>query len=139
MKSILNFLIPKQQTFYLEADSTIRQVLEKFDAHKFSVVPLIDENGVYVTTISEGDILRFIKNICNFNQSLAEMVKIDNIEIYRPYKTLPITASMEEVINLSLEQNFIPLVDDRNVFIGIIKRKEVIKYLIELANINKEN
>ena len=136
MKSILNFLIPKQQTFYLEADSTIRQVLEKFDAHKFSVVPLIDENGVYVTTISEGDILRFIKNICNFNQSLAEMVKIDNIEIYRPYKTLPITASMEEVINLSLEQNFIPLVDDRNVFIGIIKRKEVIKYLIELANIN---
>lgn len=139
MKSILNFLIPKQQTFYLEDDSTIRQVLEKFDAHKFSVVPLIDENGVYVTTISEGDILRFIKNICNFNQSLAEMVKIDNIEIYRPYKTLPITASMEEVINLSLEQNFIPLVDDRNVFIGIIKRKEVIKYLIELANINKEN
>lgn len=139
MKSILNFLIPKQQTFYLEADSTIRQVLEKFDAHKFSVVPLIDENGVYVTTISEGDILRFIKNICNFNQSLAETVKIDNIEIYRPYKTLPITASMEEVINLSLEQNFIPLVDDRNVFIGIIKRKEVIKYLIELANINKEN
>lgn len=136
MKSILNFLIPKQQTFYLEADSTIRQVLEKFDAHKFSVVPLIDENGVYVTTISEGDILRFIKNICNFNQSLAEMVKIDNLEIYRPYKTLPITASMEEVINLSLEQNFIPLVDDRNVFIGIIKRKEVIKYLIELANIN---
>lgn len=136
MKSILNFLIPKQQTFYLEADSTIRQVLEKFDAHKFSVVPLIDENGVYVTTISEGDILRFIKNICNFNQSLAEMVKIDNIEIYRPYKALSITASMEEVINLSLEQNFIPLVDDRNVFIGIIKRKEVIKYLIELANIN---
>lgn len=131
MKNILNFLTPKQQTFYLESDSTIRQVLEKFDVHKFSVVPIIDENGVYVTTISEGDILRFIKNICNFNQSLSEKIKINSIEIYRPYKSLYINASMEEVIKLSLDQNFIPLVDDRGVFIGIIKRKEVIEYLLK--------
>ena len=136
MKNVLDFLTPKHQTFYLESDSTIRQILEKFDVHKFSVVPLIDSKGIYVTTISEGDILRFIKNICSFNQNLAEMVKIDNIEIYRPYKALPITASIDEVISLSLEQNFIPIVDDRNAFIGIIKRKEVIEYLVEKANLN---
>ena len=29
----------------------------------------------------------------------------------------------------SLEQNFIPLVDDNNIYIGIIKRREIIKYL----------
>ena len=136
MKNVLSFLTPKHQTFYLVSDSSIRQILEKFDVHKFSVVPLIDKEGIYVTTISEGDILRFIKNICKFNASLAEMLKIDNVEIYRPYKSLPITATMDEVIKLSLEQNFIPIVDDRGVFIGIIKRKEVIEYLIEKANID---
>ena len=136
MTSLLNFLTPKHQTFYLESDSTIRQILEKFDVHKFSVVPLIDSEGKYVTTISEGDILRFIKNIYNFNANLAGMIKIDNVELYRPYKALSISASMDEVIKLSLDQNFIPIVDDRGVFIGIVKRKEVIDYLIDKAKLN---
>lgn len=136
MVNVLKFLTPKHQTFYLESDSTIRQILEKFDVHKFSVVPIIDSEGKYVTTVSEGDILRFIKNICNFNPNLAGMVKIDNVELYRPYKALQITATMEEVIKLSREQNFIPIVDDRGVFIGIIKRKEVLDYLIDQVGLS---
>lgn len=60
--NIFNFLTPKSETFYLSDQSTIRQALEKFDYHKFSIVPLLDEEGHYVTTLSEGDLLRFIKN-----------------------------------------------------------------------------
>ena len=67
MDSIISLLTPKKITYYLLDTSTIRQALEKFDAHKFSVVPLIDEDGHYVGTLSEGDILRFIKNQSNFN------------------------------------------------------------------------
>ena len=60
--NILNMLTPKMKTFYLDEDSTIRQALEKFDYYKFSVVPLINQKGEFISTISEGDILRFIKN-----------------------------------------------------------------------------
>ena len=45
MKTIFDFLTPKNKTFYLNHDATIRQIVETFDVHKFSVVPLIDEEG----------------------------------------------------------------------------------------------
>ncbi len=129
MKSIISLLTPKKLTFYLDENSTIRQALEKFDVHKFSVVPIINKEGKYCGTLSEGDILRFIKNIANFNMAIAENVLIKDIEHYRPYQALHIDALMIEVFALSLEQNFVPIVDDKDTFIGIIKRKEVIREL----------
>ena len=131
MVNLLIFLTPKSETLYLNQNSTVRQTLENFDVHKYSVVPLIDDDGFFVSTISEGDILRFIKNSCKFDISVAEKMKIKDLELYRPYKALPISTPMDEVVRLALEQNFIPIVDDRNMFIGIIKRKAVIKYIYE--------
>ena len=130
MKTIFDFLTPKNKTFYLNHDATIRQTVEKMDAHKFNVVPLIDEEGKYITSISEGDILRFIKNNCQFDIYMAEDVRINTIELYRPYQALSISTPLDEVIKLSLDQNFIPVVDDRGVYIGIIKRKTIIDYLL---------
>lgn len=130
MKTIFDFLTPKSNTFYLDANSTIRQVVEKFDVHKFSVVPLIDEEGKFVSTISEGDILRFIKNQCHFDIYMAEDVRINTIELYRPYQALSILTPMDEIIKLSLDQNFIPVIDDRGMYIGIIKRKTIITNLL---------
>ena len=131
MDNIITYLTPKNNTFYLESDVTIRQALEKFDVHKFSVVPLIDENGLFVSTISEGDILRYIKNNCNFNLSLAESIRVGSLEKYRPYIALSISTPIDEIVRLSLEQNFIPIVDDRGMYIGIIKRKSIIDSLLK--------
>ena len=128
MKTLLDFLTPKKLTFYINTDSTIRQALEKFDAHKFSVVPTIDDNGKYKGTISEGDILRYIKNNCNFNIEVAESVRISEVERYRTYFSLKIDADLEEIFALALEQNFVPIVDDSETYIGIIKRSDIIKY-----------
>ena len=138
MDSIISLLTPKKITFFLSENSTIRQALEKFDSHKFSVVPLVDEQGKYVGTLSEGDILRFIKNQPNFSIVLSENVLIRDIDHYRPYRSVTVDALMSEVFTLSLEQNFIPVVDDKDTYIGIIKRKEVIKYLSEKIKITFE-
>ena len=129
--NIMSFLTPKDETYYIDADSTIRQALEKFDYHKFSVVPLVDAEGKYCGTVSEGDILRLIKRNCNFNVDLAEDVKILDIEKYRPYKALDITCNINDVLELSLQQNFIPMVDGRGMYIGIIKRKEILTFLMD--------
>lgn len=132
---ILHFLTPKANTSFLEYDSTIRQALEKFDYHKYSVVPLIDEEGRYISTLSEGDLLRFIKNDNNFDISVAENKSIKEIKPYRPYKAISINSDIDEVIKLSLSQNFIPIIDDRGTYIGIIKRKDIIEYMMQ--NMNK--
>lgn len=131
MDSIISLLTPKKTTFYLPNTCTIRQALEKFDAHKFSVVPLVDEQGHYAGSLSEGDILRFIKNQSNFNIKLAENILLKDIDHYRPYVSVKVDALVSEVFALSLEQNFIPVVDDNDIYIGIIKRREVIQYLSE--------
>ena len=128
--NIFTILTPKSQTEFIEYDSTIRQALETFDFHKFTVVPLIDDEGKYVSTLSEGDILRYIKNVAHFDISVAENVKINTIEKYRTYKAITIDSSLEEVLQLSMSQNFIPIVDDRGMYIGIIKRKDIIEFYI---------
>ena len=133
MENIIQLITPKKATYYILDTSTIRQALEKFDAHKFSVVPLLDKEGHYAGTLSEGDILRFIKNKANFDINIAENVLVKDIEHYRPYKCLKIDATMEEVYALALDQNFVPLIDDRDFYIGIIKRKDV------LLNLKKDN
>lgn len=136
MFNILAFLTPKSETLYLDSDSTIRQTLESFDYYKYSVVPLLDKEGKYITTISEGDILRYIKNDAYFDIRIAESVKVEQIEKYRPYKALTIFSSAEEVIKLSLEQNFIPIIDGRGAYIGIIKRRSIIDFLVKNTNLD---
>lgn len=131
MLNILSVLTPKEKTSYLDSKATIRQALEKYDYHKFSVVPLIDKEGHYITTVSEGDILRYIKNHCDFDIQTAEDTLLDTIEKYRPYKALDINCSIKDVLVLSLEQNFIPMIDDRGMYIGLIKRKDIIGYFIQ--------
>ncbi|MCR5741115.1 MAG: CBS domain-containing protein [Gammaproteobacteria bacterium] len=130
-KNIFDFFTPKSETYYLNINNTLRQALERFDFHKFTVVPVIDDEGKYVSSISDGDILRFIKNEYKFNFDEAELVKISSVPIYREYKPLSIDTPFEEIYKLSLDQNFIPLVDSSNHYIGIIKRKTIISYLFD--------
>lgn len=134
MDSIVSLLTPKKVTAYLLSGTTLRNALEKFKVHKYSVVPLIGEDGRYLRTISEGDLLRWVTANEEFYIREAEKISIDEVESYRPYKCLGINASILEVIALSLEQNFIPLVDDRGLYIGIIKRKEILEYLVTNKN-----
>lgn len=136
--NIFKFLTPKNQTQYLLYNCTIRQALEKFDYYKFTTVPLIDEEGKFVTTLSEGDILRYIKNDSDFNILEAESQTIDKIEKYRSYQALKVDTPISVIIKLSLQQNFIPIVDDRGIFIGIIKRKAIIDYLFENTKLGDE-
>ena len=135
MDNIISLLTPKSITFYLNEGSTVRQALEIFDAHKFSIVPIIDSEGKYKGTISQGDILRVIKEQPNFNAKLAENILIENIDHYRPYRAVKIDAMIAEVFALSQEQNFVPVVDDQNTYIGIIKRKDIISYLLDKYNL----
>lgn len=132
--NLFKILIPKSATDYLEDGITIRQALGKFAFHKFSVVPIINENGEYIGSISEGDILRYL--VENDFKSLKDTEKINISEItrYREYFSLPINSTFDELYAASLSQNFIPMVDDRNIFIGIVRRREIMTFLKEKAN-----
>lgn len=127
--NILFFLTPKCDVVYVYEDANIRQVLEKIRYHKYTAMPIISKHGKYVGTITEGDLLWKMadENISTFEE--AEEIPIS--DIHRCVNNRPVNAEahMESLIDLAIKQNFVPVVDDDNVFIGIVTRKDIIQYL----------
>lgn len=127
--NILFFLTPKENVAHLDDDDTLRQALEKMEHHGYSAIPMLSKDGKYKGTIKEGDILWYIKD--NDFPSLKEMEDRPILDIgrKRDIEAVNISISMDELVNKITNQNFVPVVDDNNVFIGIITRKDVILYL----------
>ena len=94
--NVLFSLTPKSEVAYLYDDYSLRQALEKMEHYRYSAVPVIDRNGCYVGTLTEGDLLWYIKD--------------------------------HKIVLTSMNQNFVPVIDDKKIFIGIIRRKDIIEY-----------
>lgn len=125
----MSIFTPKKMTSFLSENATVRQAIEIFDVHKHTVIPLVDDDGHFVGTLSEGDLLRFLKNEANYDIRAAEKVLIKDMERYRQYRSLEVNSEWSEFVTLSLDQNFIPVTDDKGIYIGIVKRREVVKFL----------
>ncbi|MCM1260146.1 MAG: CBS domain-containing protein [Prevotella sp.] len=132
--NILFFLKPKQQVVYIYDDFTIRQALEKMEYHRYTSIPIINKEGDYIGTLSEGDILWEIKNRHQFNLSEAENTKISDVQRLRDNLPIDISAQIDDLILKATIQNFVPVIDDRKKFIGIVTRTDIIKYFFESQN-----
>jgi len=126
--NIAFFLIPKNEVIYMPANSTMRQALEKMEYHSYTAIPLIDERGKYVGTITEGDLLWKMKNTPGLTFADTEQVMIKEIALRMNNTTVRVNTQMEGLISLAIVQNFVPVVDDSEIFIGIIRRREIIEY-----------
>ena len=131
--NILFYLTPKCDCAYLEESDSLRQALEKLEARRYTTLPLLSNNGSYIGTISEGDLLWSIKNRFDLDLRKAEHVRITDIERRRDYMPISINSKMEDLIDLALKQNFVPVADDNGSFIGIVTRQEIIKYFYNLT------
>lgn len=124
------FLTPKSDVAYIFEDETLRQTVEKMEHRKFSCIPILNKEGKYTGTISEGDLLWGIKRL-NINiTDLKEMEDVSIMAIPRraTYKPVHADADMEDLLDRAINQNYVPVIDDKGSFIGIITRKEIIKY-----------
>ena len=131
---IASFLLPKAEVVYLRDDMTLRQGLEKLQRSGYTAIPVIDAEDRYVGVISEGD---FLWNILERNEHLEDMTlkRVEYMavrDILQNGKVQParIDTAMETLIEQALNQNFVPVIDDRNVFIGIVTRRDIIKYFV---------
>ena len=127
--NITFFLIPKIKVEFLLENFSLRQAIEKMEYHRYSVVPVLSKDGKYLYSLSEGDILyAMTKNKLKFED--LTKIHLESIERDRDVKPVSINSSMDDFVKLIVDQNFVPVVDDRGVFIGIITRKAVINYLL---------
>ena len=126
--NIAFFLTPKNEVVYENLEVTMRQVMERMEHHGYTAIPLIDREGKYVGTLTEGDLLWKLKNTPDLSFKNTELVKVKDIKRRTNNKPVSIASNMEELITLAVNQNFVPVTDDNGIFIGIIKRSDIINY-----------
>jgi len=130
--NIAFFLTPKNEVVYEKPNSTMRQALERMEYHRYTSVPLVNEKGIYVGTLTEGDLLWKLKNTPNLSFNDTSKIIIKDIPRHMSNKAVLISADIENLISLAKDQNFVPVIDDNGVFIGIIKRSDIITYCYNL-------
>lgn len=131
--NILYLLKIKSEISYIYDDNTLRQGLEKMKEHGYTAIPVITRDGDYVGTISEGD---FLWHIIKYGRgSIKDQEHYDVRSIIREGFMPPVkvSATVEELIESATNQNFVPVVDDRDKFIGIVTRRDIIKYFVDNA------
>ncbi len=131
--NVLMLLKPKSEVAYLYDTYTFRQGLEKMRVHGYTAIPVISRDGLYIGTVSEGDFLWSMVektaevDDCSMKRCEEYYVKEIIRNDWNPAVT--VNVSMEEVFRRAMNQNFIPVTDDRGYFIGIVTRKDLIAYI----------
>lgn len=126
--NILFFLTPKSEVALVYNDQTLSEVLEQMENCKYTAIPMLNRNGRYVGTVTEGDLLRIIKQKYSLNLKDAEDYQISRVPLRWKYQTVSIDCDMEDLMDVAMNQNFVPVEDDSDNFIGIIRRKDILEY-----------
>ena len=129
--TILFFLKPKAEVAFVYDYHTLRQAMEIMEYHKYSSIPMINREGKYVGTITEGDLLWGLKKLNILNLKEAEDIAITKIARRADYRPVSADSNMEDLMEKAMDQNFVPVIDDQENFIGIITRKDIIGYCYE--------
>lgn len=129
--NVLMLLSPKSEVKYLLDTYTLRQGLEVMRKYGYTALPVINKNGSYIGSVSEGDFLWYIVNGNGEGNVLSgceneRIKKIIRTELAPPVN---VNVDMNSLVDQAMRQNFVPVVDDRGTFIGIVTRQSVIKML----------
>lgn len=129
--NILFLLKPKNSVSFIYDDYTLRQGLEKMRAHGYTASPVISHEGYYMGTVNDGDFLWHIIDEENGDLRRLEDEYVSDIVRKDFNQAVKVSATVEDLLERVLNQNFVPVVDDRNLFVGIITRSAVIKHFGE--------
>lgn len=123
--NVISLLTPKAQVGYLYEDYTVRQGLERMRVLGYTALPVLARDGRYVGTVSEGDFLWHILDKGNNSLRAMERSPLCSIlrEDFNPAVSIGVT--MEQLVERAMSQSFVPLVDDRGAFVGIVTRQAI--------------
>jgi len=114
----------------LNTNCSLKFALDVMEKNNYSAIPLISDKGKYVGTLTEGDLLWEFKNNPELNFNNCNKFDLTDLPLHRKIKSARINQPLEEIILMAKFQNFIPVTDDNGVFIGIIRRQEILDYLL---------
>ena len=95
--NLLFFLTPKQDVAFIYEDHTLRQTLEKMDHHGYASIPVLRRDGTYAGTITEGDLLWYIKRHTDLSLEAAEDVPVAVIPRRKSYRAVTVTTGINAI------------------------------------------
>lgn len=125
------FLTPKSEVVWLPHSATMRQALERMGHHRYTAVPVLDEEGRYVGTLTEGDLLWKLRATPGLSLEELERIPISAVPQRMTNRPVDVDAHIEDLLHLVVDQNFVPVVDGRGAFIGIVRRRSVIEHCLK--------
>ncbi|HOW37824.1 MAG TPA: CBS domain-containing protein [Candidatus Izemoplasmatales bacterium] len=128
---IMAFMKPKVEVVFVFDDQTIREAMEKMEKFRFTSIPIIHREGFYVGTLTEGDLLWEIKNAAKFDMKKAEAYPVGKVRRFRDYEPIHLSANIDELIIKASNENFVPVIDSHDQFVGIVTRKTLLNYFFE--------
>ena len=130
--NVISLLTPKVNVACLYEDFTVRQGLEKLRHYGYTAIPVLARDGRYLGTVSEGDFLWCLLD--EKDNSLRAQEKLPLLHELRPgfNPAVRVDVSLKELLDRALQQSFIPVVDDRGAFVGIVTRQNIIRKLTVL-------
>ncbi len=133
MKNIAFLLTPKSEVVWVSANGTLGEALERMRPNGFAAVPLLDDAGGYVGTLTEGDVLWHLLDAAQ--PKLAIEASVLAVKRRTNNRAVHIHAKLETLVSRAAEQNFVPVLDDREVFIGIVRRKSIIEQCVPSSSL----
>jgi CBS-domain-containing membrane protein len=123
------FLVPKDLVVWIPLDSSMGHAFLRMEESGYTAIPMLDEHGSYAGTITEGDLLRHVMySLKDATSSAAERVRVAEVPLRAKIAAVDIKADVEELFDRAVEQNFVPVQDNRGVFIGIVRRREILEH-----------
>ena len=114
LDNVVFFLKPKDQVQLLYGMMSIQQGLDAMQEAHYTAMPVINQKGQYL--------------------GIEKLIRKDFVP------ACTIDTNIDDLFQQALDQNFVPIVDDRNIFIGIVTRKSILSYLMQHNGENpKEN
>ena len=102
--------------------------------HGYKAIPVISRSGQYIGAVTEGDFLwHLLEEDNNEARTMRDLEQLRLKDILKPdrYPPIRITVTMDELLESAANQNFIPIVDDLGNFVGIVTRREIMRYFAE--------
>lgn len=129
--NLAKIMIPKVSTVFLKESYTVRQGWEIMSRNGYTAIPVINAEGQYIGSVSEGDFLKFVMAAGTTDEHHMEQFRVAGLVRKDFCPPLQIDADRAQVIDSVLNQNFVPIVDGRNTLCGIVTRRGMIQYLAE--------
>jgi CBS domain-containing protein len=123
------FLTPKSEVVWISIDTSMAQAFKRMEESGYTALPVLDLEGRYAGTLTEGDLLRYLMHSGrDASVGGTEHVRMSEVPMRAKNAAVDIDAAVEQLFERAIEQNFVPVQDSRGAFVGIVRRREILSY-----------